>query len=83
MGKLRRVADFPAFTPGLELAGDFYREAIRPILDAELPGLAHSAALLGYGSDVLGFDSARSSDHNWGPRGYVFLAEAEAGRSGK
>jgi hypothetical protein len=77
------VADSPAFIPGLELARNFYREAIRPSLDVELPGLAHSAALIGYGSDVLGFDSARSSDHNWGPRGYVFLAEADAGRAGE
>lgn len=70
-----------AFVPGLELARAFYREAIRPILDAELPGLVHSAGLIGYGSDVLGLDSERSSDHNWGPRGCLFLAEADSGRA--
>ena len=75
------MTESPTFIPGLELARDFYREAIRPILDSELPGLAHSAALIGYGSDVLGYDSARSSDHNWGPRGYVFLAEADGDRA--
>ena len=59
--------DSPSFVPGLELARDFYREAIRPILAREFPYLDHSAALIGPGSDVLGFDSARSSDHDWGP----------------
>lgn len=72
----------PTFVPGLELAASFYRQAIRPILEAEMPGLAHSAGLLGYGSDVLGYDDETSSDHNWGPRAYLFLsAEDEASRA--
>jgi hypothetical protein len=70
------------FTPGLALAGEFYSEAVRPLLDQAYPGMAYSAALLGWGSEVLGFDSPRSTDHNWGPRLQVFLAaeaaEAEA-----
>ncbi len=36
------------FIPGIELARRFYREAVRPVLDAEFPGLPHSAALIGY-----------------------------------
>ena len=55
------MTDSPSFVPGLELARDFYRLAIRPILARDFPGLAHSAALIGEGSDVLGFDSERDS----------------------
>ena len=48
------------FIPGLELARRFYWEAVRPILDADFPGLRHSAALIGAGSEVLGFDTPMS-----------------------
>ena len=41
------------FIKGLELSALFYREAVRPILDEHYPGLAHSAARLDFGSDVL------------------------------
>jgi len=34
--------------------------------------MAYSAALLGWGSEVLGFDSPRSADHSWGPRLQIF-----------
>lgn len=64
----------PAFVPGLALNGAFYRAAVRPILARAGVG-AHSAALIGYGSDVLGFDTPRSRDHNWGPRLQIFLGE--------
>jgi hypothetical protein len=63
----------PPFVPGMVLAEGFYREAVKPILDAEFPGLIYSAALLGHGSEVLGFDTEMSADHNWGPRGMLFL----------
>src|SRR5437667_257304 len=56
------------FIPGLELAGRFYDEAVRPILDRDFPGIAHSAALIGPGSEVLGFDTPMSRDHHWAPR---------------
>ena len=58
--------------PGLRLARAFYEEVVAPIV-ANVP---HSAALLGYGSDVLGFDTVRSTDHGWGPRAQVFVSEA-------
>ncbi len=67
-----------AFIPGLQLADAFYHEAVRPILDAHFPGLVYSAALIGWGSDVLGFDTQRSTDHMWGPRLLVFLADADS-----
>jgi hypothetical protein len=66
------------FIPGLELSRLFYAEAVRPILDTEFPGLPHSAALLGTGSEVLGFDTEMSSDHDWGPRLLLFLQDDHA-----
>lgn len=64
----------PAFLPGLELSRIFYEEAVRPILEQTHPGLPYAAARVGDGSEVLGFDSPRSADHEWGPRLNVFLA---------
>ena len=64
----------PAFMPGLQLARAFYHEALHPILAAHFPSLPHSAALLGSGSEVLGYDDAVSTDHNWGPRLQLFLS---------
>jgi hypothetical protein len=57
------------FTPATELCAAFYEQAVRPLL----AGRPHSAALLGWGSDVLGYDTERSTDHGWGPRLLVFL----------
>jgi hypothetical protein len=68
--------DFP-FLKGLDLSELFYWEAVRPILKAYFPGLAYSAALLGAGSDVLGFDTPQSMDHDWGMRLMLFLSEAD------
>jgi hypothetical protein len=64
------------FSPGLQLSAEFYREAVAPILAAEYPDVPHSAALIGSGSEVLGFDTEMSSDHHWGPRVMIFLREA-------
>lgn len=70
------------FLPGLELSRIFYEEAVRPVLDAEHPGLRYAAARVGAGSEVLGYDTARSADHEWGPRLNLFLDREEAARSG-
>ncbi|OEV30218.1 hypothetical protein AN219_12145 [Streptomyces nanshensis] len=61
------------FLPGLELSRVFYEDAVRPILDSEYPGLRYAAARVGTGSEVLGFDTERSADHEWGPRLDLFL----------
>lgn len=74
------VGSAPAFIPGLELSQMFYEEAVAPLLAEHFPGLAHSAALIGYGSEVLGFDTERSTDHNWGPRLLLFLREEDHAR---
>jgi hypothetical protein len=63
----------PEFIPGLLLNEGYYWEAVRPILDRQFPGLPHSAALIGFGSDVIGFDTPVSRDHLWGPRLLLFL----------
>lgn len=63
-----------AFLPGLVLAERFYHEVVAPLLAEGFPGLAHSAGLIGPGSEVLGFDTPQSSDHHWGPRVMLFLA---------
>ena len=70
----------PDFVPGLRLAREFYATCVRPLLESQFPGLAYAAALLGPGSEVLGFDSQRSTDHDWGPRLQVFLGDGDAGR---
>jgi hypothetical protein len=57
-----------AFVPGLELSRQLFEEGVRPLLDAHTPGLRYAAALIGHGSDVLGYDTPRSMDHDWGPR---------------
>ncbi|GAA1793579.1 DUF4037 domain-containing protein [Luedemannella flava] len=61
------------FVSGLDLSRAFYTEAVRPLFEAQCPGLPHSAALIGPGSEVLGYDSPRSTDHDWGPRVLLFL----------
>lgn len=63
----------PEFIPALELSRAYYWEAVRPVMDEHFPSLPHSAALIGYGSDVLGFDTPVSRDHMWGPRLFLFL----------
>jgi hypothetical protein len=65
------------FVPGVRLAGEFFAEVVRPLLEAEFPGLGYAAALIGAGSEVLGFDSERSTDHDWGPRLLVFLEDED------
>jgi hypothetical protein len=61
------------FVPGLQLARGFYDEVVAPLVR----DVAHSAALLGYGSDVVGFDTERSTDHGWGPRLQLFVEERD------
>jgi hypothetical protein len=59
----------PDFIPGVELSRRLYAEVVAPLL----VGMKHSAARLGEGSDVLGFDTQRSTDHGWGPRLQLFV----------
>lgn len=61
-------------TSGLDLARGLYSDHVAPILAAEYPKLRYSAALIGPGSEVLGFDDETSRDHHWGPRLQLFLS---------
>ena len=63
------------FLPGLDLAQSFYDEVVAARLAGA--GIRHSAALIGPGSEVLGFDDLRSTDHFWGPRLLVFVADED------
>jgi hypothetical protein len=67
----------PAFIPGVKLCEQFYAEAVRPILSSAFPHVKHAAALIGSGSEVLGFDDAVSTDHHWGPRVMLFIKEKD------
>ncbi|MFD0888321.1 DUF4037 domain-containing protein [Streptosporangium algeriense] len=58
-----------SFVPGLQFSRDFYAQAVRPVI----AGVAHSAALIGPGSEVLAFDTERSAARGWGPRVVVFV----------
>src|SRR5829696_8639177 len=54
---------FPmTFTPGLDLSEVLFRTAVEPLLAHNAPGLSYAAGLIGAGSDVLGFDTERSTD---------------------
>ena len=71
----------PRFVPGLELSRRFYWEAVRPVLDTNVVNLPHAAALIGSGSEALGYDDVQSTDHHWGPRLLLFLREEDYART--
>jgi len=60
------------FVPGLALSRRFYEEVVAPAV-----GAPHGAALLGPGSDVVGYDTQRSTDHDWGPRCQLFVQASD------
>lgn len=59
------------FIPGIELSRAFYTDVV-----GKLVHFPHAAALLGEGSEVLGYDQPRSTDHSWGPRLQLFVGAA-------
>lgn len=65
----------PQFVQGIELSRAFYAEVVGPLV-GDVP---HAAARIGWGSDVLGYDDERSTDHGWGPRVQVFVARESVG----
>jgi len=70
----------PDFIPGLELGRLFYLRTVKPLLQKKLPDLKYSAALIGSGSEIFGFDTEMSVDHHWGPRVMLFLKEEDQQR---
>lgn len=67
----------PAFVRGIELSRRFFAEAVRPILEERYPRLLYAAAIVGAGSDVLGFDNEMSTDHYWGPSTQILLRDKD------
>src|SRR4051794_18503207 len=61
------------FRSAAEVGAGFHAEVIAPLLG----DVGYAAGLLGWGSDVLGYDTARSMDHGWGPRLVVLVDEAD------
>ncbi len=57
------------FVSARKLGAGFHDDVVRPLL-GEIP---YAAGLLGWGSDVLGYDTERSTDHGWGPRLHVLV----------
>jgi hypothetical protein len=62
---------------GLVLARQWYRDTVAPVL----AGVPHAAALLGDGSEVLGFDDEISTDHDFGARVQIFCAADDLERT--
>ncbi len=70
-------------TNGLDLSESYYREAVKPALQTHFPSMQISAGLLGDGSEILGFDTEMSQDHDWGPRVMLFLSGSDYETSSK
>lgn len=62
---------------GLDISRGYYQDIIKSIIKANMPYLGdkYCAALIGWGSDVLGNDDELSIDHEWGPRCIIFIPE--------
>ena len=67
-----------AFQPGMDLSAALFEHAVRPLVDRYYPRLDYGFGRLGHGSAVLGFDTAESMDHGWGPRGTLFMSRKDA-----
>lgn len=61
----------------LELNRAYYRDCVFSVLQEHCPQIAgrHAAALIGYGSEVLGNDDEFSKRYGWGPRLLLFLTK--------
>jgi hypothetical protein len=60
---------------GIELSRRFYAEVVSPWLAREFPDLRHAAALIGSGSEMIGFDDEMSRDHDFGARVQLYIEE--------
>lgn len=62
------------FVAGRDLAREL-AAIVEPTLRELVPGTPLALAFIGAGSDVLGYDTVRSMDHDWGPRLTIVVAE--------
>ncbi|GGD53954.1 hypothetical protein GCM10010911_09340 [Paenibacillus nasutitermitis] len=67
---------------GIELSRRFYAEMVEPIMKS-FPNTEYSAALIGPGSEVLGYDTDMSRDHDFSPRVFLFLEETDTVLTGQ
>jgi hypothetical protein len=82
LAAVSRIAGVAAvYIPGLRLAREFCAAVVRPLLEEHFPQVPYAAALLGAGSEVAGFDSQRSTEHDWGPRLQIFLTDSDAAQA--
>jgi hypothetical protein len=58
---------------GLGLSRRFFEQLVAPALKAHFPHIPYAAARIGLGSEVLGYDTEMSADHDYGPCVQVFL----------
>ena len=65
------------FIPGVKLNESFYNDVVRNLIEDSFPDLQYSIGRLGKGSDVLGYDTEMSTDHDWGVRLELFLKESD------
>jgi hypothetical protein len=66
-----------SFVTGLELSRRFFEEVVKDIVKKHFAPVRYDAALIGPGSEVLGYDDEISADHHWGPRLQLFLSEKD------
>ena len=69
------------FVPGATLSRRLHEEVVGPLMAERFPGLPWSSALLGRGSEVLGYDDEMSTDHDWTARLLVFVADDDTVRA--
>lgn len=65
---------------GIALSRSYYEALVGPLLKRHAPDVRYSAARVGTGSEVLGFDDAVSRDHDWGLRLQLFVPDADRQR---
>jgi hypothetical protein len=65
------------FIKGIELCRRFHFEFVAQVLTSSFPEQQYTSALIGPGSEVLGFDTEMSTDHDWGPRVLLFLQKQD------
>ncbi len=71
------------YIQGMRLSEMFFNEVVQKIIKTNSSDLKYSAGLIGFGSEVLGFDTERSTDHHWGPRVMLFLEEKDFNKKDK
>jgi hypothetical protein len=70
------------FLSGIALSRSLHA-VVAPLLAERFPSLPYASALVGPGSEVLGFDTSRSTDHDWGPRLTLFLHPGDVEQCGE